>query len=435
MTPLTPRAFPHAILHIDADAFFAACEQARDPRLKGKPVVTGKERGIASAVSYEAKALGIKRGMTIQDIRRICPHIVYLPADYETYSLYSARMFSIVRDYTALVEEYSIDECFAELTGLQRPRRMSYEAIATALKHDLDTKLGITFSVGLAPTKVVAKIASKWNKPSGLTIISGKQLPNYLRQLPVGDVWGIGPQTSAYLAQFNIHTALDFASQEESWINQYLTKPHQATWHELCGNAVLPLKTEPKHTYQSISKTKTFIPSSSNRAFVFGQLSKNIENACIKARRYHLIAKKVSFFLRTHNFHTIGTELTLARASAFPHEIVRVVEAQFDQVFTPHTHYRLTGVVLSHLEENKPLQLSLFEDPLKVEQMIKLYDSIDQLDQQYGKHTVFLGPSLPAVRPTHSAGPRSELPNRKIQLFRGETARKRLGLPMLSDVN
>ncbi|MCZ6875870.1 MAG: DNA polymerase IV, partial [bacterium] len=158
MAVLSLRSFPRAIIHIDADAFFAACEQARDPRLKGKPVVTGRERGIASAVSYEAKALGIKRGMRIQEIRDICPDIIHLPSDYETYSLYSVRMFSIVRRHTTQVEEYSIDECFAEITGLRRPRRMSYEAIAAHIKQDLERSLGITFSVGLAPSKVLAKI-------------------------------------------------------------------------------------------------------------------------------------------------------------------------------------------------------------------------------------------------------------------------------------
>jgi DNA polymerase-4/DNA polymerase V len=107
MQPLTLRSFARAILHIDADAFFASCEQAVNPKLKGKPVVTGKERGIASAVSYEAKARGVKRGMTIRDIKALCPDVIHLPSDYETYSLFSQRMFAIVRRYTPDVEEYN----------------------------------------------------------------------------------------------------------------------------------------------------------------------------------------------------------------------------------------------------------------------------------------------------------------------------------------
>jgi DNA polymerase-4 len=180
MQPLTLRAFPRAILHIDADAFFASCEQAVNPTLKGKPVITGKERGIASAVSYEAKALGIQRGMSIREIRALCPDIIHLPSDYETYSLFSQRMFAIVRRYTADVEEYSVDECFAELTGLRRPLKMSYLTMVERIKSDLERELGLTFSLGLAPTKVVAKIASKWHKPAGLTVIPGNTLHLFL---------------------------------------------------------------------------------------------------------------------------------------------------------------------------------------------------------------------------------------------------------------
>lgn len=341
--PFLRRSFPRAILHIDADAFFASCEQARDPKLKGKVVVTGKERGIASAVSYEGKALGIKRGMTIQEIKRICPDVIHLPSDYETYSLYSARMFSIVRDTTNLVEEYSIDECFAELTGLRRSRRQSYEQMASTIKRDLDLKLGMTFSVGLAPTKVVAKIASKWKKPSGLTIISGRDLPHYLGKLPVGEVWGIGPQTVAYLSQFAIRTALDFAERNEGWVKQHLTKPHIEVWKELRGESVLHLEMEPKTDCKSVSKMKTFTPPSNDRTFVFAQLSKNVENAAIKLRRYNLVARKVYFVLRTHDFRHYGYEITLSRATAVPSDILRVIAEHFDQVFTPGTRYRLTG--------------------------------------------------------------------------------------------
>src|SRR4051812_44262540 len=110
-----PRSYPRAILHVDGDAFFAACEVAKDPSLRGKPVVTGKERGIVSAATYEAKALGIKRGVPLHDVHKICPEAIILPSDYETYSLFSQRMYAIVRRYSPSVEEYGIDECFADL--------------------------------------------------------------------------------------------------------------------------------------------------------------------------------------------------------------------------------------------------------------------------------------------------------------------------------
>ena len=183
-------------------------------------MVTGKERGIAASMSYEAKARGVTRGMRIADIRKVCPEAVILPSDYETYSLLSKRFFAIVRRYTPDVEEYSIDECFADLTGLRRPLRMSYFEIAARIKKELDAELGFTFSVGLAPNKVVAKIASKWAKPSGLTAIPGRELHRYLAKLPVEKVWGIGPNTTAFLQKHGIRTALEFAQRRGAWVQE-----------------------------------------------------------------------------------------------------------------------------------------------------------------------------------------------------------------------
>jgi len=155
--PLSIHGFPRAILHIDGDAFFASCEQSRNPALKGKPVITGKERGIVASMSYEAKARGVTRAMRLFEVKRLCPDAIMLPSDYETYSLLSKRFFSIVRRYTPDVEEYSVDECFADLTGLRRALRMNYLDIARRIKSDLDKELGFTFSAGLGPNKVVAK--------------------------------------------------------------------------------------------------------------------------------------------------------------------------------------------------------------------------------------------------------------------------------------
>src|SRR5574341_2327350 len=231
--PLTTHAYPRAIRHIDGDAFFASCEQSRRPQLQGRPVVTGKERGIAASMSYEAKARGVTRGMRLAEIRKVCPEAVMLPSDYETYSLLSTRFFAIVRRYTPDVEEYSIDECFADLTGLRRPLRLTYLQIAERIKKELDTALGFTFSVGLAPNKVVAKIASKWQKPSGLTAIPDRELHRYLAQLPVWNVWGIGPQTTALLKKHGIETALQFAQRPEVWVKKYCSKPFYDIWQEL----------------------------------------------------------------------------------------------------------------------------------------------------------------------------------------------------------
>ena len=322
-------SFPKAILHLDGDCFFASCEIALNPKLKGLPIVTGGERGIASAMSYEAKACGVTRGMNLRDIKKICPNAVILASDYETYSLFSTRMFSIVRRYTPQVEEYSIDECFADLTGLQRPLGMPYEKIAEQIKNTLDKELGMTFSVGLAPTKVLAKVGSKWKKPSGLTIIPGNAIHLFLGKLPLEKIWGIGPATAAYLYKCGLKNTLEFAQKDEQWVRGHLTKPHHEIWQELRGISVYPVNAGIKNDYKSISKTKTFTPPSRNREFVFSQLSKNIENACIKARRHKLAAPKYIFFLKTQDFQYQGGEIELGRATNIPQEIINSARKGF----------------------------------------------------------------------------------------------------------
>lgn len=435
MAPFTLHSFPRAIIHIDADAFFVSCEVAKNPSLRGKPVITGAERGIASAMSYEAKARGVTRAMKVSEIKKVCPDVIILPSDYETYSLYSKRMNSIVRRYTTQVEEYSIDECFADITGLRRPLRMSYEAIAERIKRDLETELGITFSFGLAPSKVLAKVASKWKKPAGLTVIPARDAHVFLAQLGAGKVWGIGPQTEAHLLKHGVKTALDFAQKSEAWVTQNLTKPHQEIWHELRGTAVYELVTEEKHDYQSISKTKTFTPPSKDRAFVFSQLSKNIENACIKARRHNLASQEAHCFLKTQEFRYRGITLTLSRPTSAPQEIIALVKERFPALFQPGVLYRATGVVLGKLSEPRGSQLDLFGSAIHAERIDEVNKALDRLDAKYGKHTVFLGSSLSALTtPTHH-GARGGTTQRFANIFKGETKRQHLRIPMLGEAH
>lgn len=426
-------AFPRAIVHIDGDAFFASCEQAVDPTLKGKPVITGRERGIASAVSYEAKAFGVRRGMPIYEIRKICPDIIWLSSDYETYSLFSKRMFSIVRRYTPMVEEYGIDECFAELTGLERTKKTSYSDVAKSIKAEIQRELGITFSVGLAPTKVLAKVASKWKKPDGLTAISMQEIPQFLHKLPTEAIWGIGHRTAPKLARHKIFTALDFAQRPEWWIKENVHKPYQELWYELRGVSVLPIVREGERVPYSIGKTKTFTPPSNKQGFLFSQLSKNIENACIKLRRYNLGARRIFFCLRTQDFRQYGHELRFDCATASPNELVKMVEEHFSTVFDPKKLYRATGVVLSDFTEVN--QSDLFGESRKVEKIDAVFRAIDSIDHRYGKHTIFLGSSYKAITGKTYHGQRGGQARRTAALFKGENFRQRVGLPYLGEVS
>lgn len=429
--PLTISSFPQAIMHIDADAFFASCEQAIHPELKGRPVITGKERGIVAAASYEAKARGVQRGMRLFEVKKVCPDAVILPSDYETYSLFSVRIFEILRRFSPDVEEYSIDEAFVDLTGLRRSFHGSYASIAEKMRQTVATELGITVSAGVSLSKVLAKIGSKHKKPDGLTIIPGREIHLYLEKLPVGKIWGIGANTSAFLNKHGIYTALQFAKKGEEWVGKFLSKPYREIWHELNGRSVYPVTTESKSTYQSISKAKTFTPPSSDETIVFAQLSKNLENACIKARKYHLAATRIVIFLRRQDFTNNGVEMKLNKPSAYPLELFEPVREGFQQIFDPKRLYRQTGVVLSGLVSENGIQYTLFDDATKIEKMSKLYEGMDMISQKYGKHTIHHGASLPTKLQAQHEGERGDSPVRKSELFNGENKRQRLGFPLL----
>ena len=429
--PLTIHSWPRAILHLDADAFFASCEQAIHPELRGKPVITGKERGIVAAASYEAKAKGVKRGVRLSDVKKLCPDAVILPSDYETYSIFSVRMFGILRRFSPDVEEYSIDEAFVDLTGLRRAFHGPYGMIAGKMQEAVETELGITVSIGVSLSKALAKIGSKHKKPHGLTLIPGRDIHRYLEKLPVEKVWGIGPNTAAFLGKFGIVTALQFARKDEGFILKHLSKPYQEIWHELNGRSVYPVVSESKSNYQSISKTKTFTPPSTEESFVFAQLSKNMENACIKARRYRLAATRVVLFLRTQEFRDSGVEIRLSRPTAYPADLFGPLREGFVRLYRPGTPYRQTGVVLAGLTPEAEVQYTLFEDTAKIQKMARIYGAIDRLSERFGKYTVRHAASLPTKLQAQHEGDRGDTPKRMTEMFKGENDRQRLGLPMV----
>lgn len=424
-------SWPRAIAHVDGDAFFAACEQAVHPEYRGLPVITGKERGIVSAASYEAKAQGISRGVPLWEVKKLCPTAIIVPSDYETYSLFSKRLFAIMRRFTNQVEEYSIDEGFADLTGLRRPWHSSYENIARQMQAAIHQELGLTVSVGLSVSKVLAKVASKYKKPAGFTVIGGRDIDKYLAVTKIGKIWGIGPRTAAYCAKLGIYTALDFVNQTEAVVRHRFAKPQVEIWQELRGESIYEVIPEEKSSYASISKTKTFTPPTNNYDFVFAQLIKNLENACIKARRHGLLARGLVIFLKRQDFHMAGLEIKITRASAYPSDMCSIVHEAFNKIFSNHYLYRATGVVLTGLTTNNAVQTSLFEEPVRLDKLQLVYAAMDELSSRFGKHTVHLAASSLAQQLPQHLEARGDMPVRKLNRIKGENSRIHLTVPFL----
>ena len=427
--------FPKAILHVDGDAFFVSCELTRRPDLRGRPVVTGEERGIATAVNQPAKKLGVVRGMRTHDIRRNFPSVIILPSDYVMYAQYARRMYAIVRRYAGedRVEEYSIDECFADLTGLAGDGARaangasypSYEALAAAIQADLYSSLGITFSVGLGVNKVMAKAASKWRKPFGLTVIPRGAIRDFLKDLPVGKVWGIGSATTVYLRKLGLATALDLAGQSRAWVAEHCDRPLAEIYEEFQGNYVKKLDVvggsvvgfggadlggnassggSASRMPGSIQQTRTFYPPVATRPcdrdFLWSQISHHLEDACVKLRSKGLVAARAFFFVKTSAFEYIRGEAILPDAAAAAQEILKAIAPEFEKIWkrSGGLFFRAAGICLSDLKAEGAGTQPLFAATATTDRSSTIHRAVDRLSRRFGRHAVFLGSSFKALK-------------------------------------
>ena len=393
--PLQIMSWPQAILHVDGDCFFASVEQSLNSKYRDKPLVTGVERGIASSMSKEAKKMGITRGMPIALVKRNFPDCIVVPGNYEAYMAFANRMFAILRRYTPIVEEYSIDEAFADISGLRRYFNKSYCEIGQAIQTEIESNLDLTVSVGISLTKSLAKLCSKFRKPHGLTCVKGPHIHILLQNTRIDKVWGIGKQTTDFLVKRCCYTAYDFVSKPLSFITRELTKRELEIYQELRGQAVFVVDPKPKTSYKSISKGRTFEPTQ-NREQIFAQLTKNIEDATVKCRKYKLAPKKIVIILKTQQFTHFGQGATLNRPTNNTLEIIATARQLFLDCYRPATTFRSTLCLLNDLVPDTRQQLTLFEDPLAIIKQENLSSAIDTINRNYGYGTIHTAASSQA---------------------------------------
>ena len=365
------RSWPNVILHLDGDAFFASVMHAVNSRLKGKPVITGQERGIATAISYEARKYGITRAMRISEIRKKFPQCIILDSDYELYDLFAKKMFAILRSYTPYVEEYSIDEGFADIKGLRRPLNMSYEKIGQTIKEKIEASLGISVSVGISLTKSLAKLSSSFHKPSGFKATDGPSIESLLATTPIHNVWGIGYNTASYLEKLGIHTALQLVLKPEGFIISHLTKPFFEIWQELHGNKIYELNLNQKKSYQSITRSQTFYPPTNDFDILWARLFHHVEDAFYTARNCHYQVKNLAIFLKTQEFKYYVSEIKLQESVAYPFLIRNIIKQTFEKIYKKKLLYRSTGCTLTQLKETVTMQQSLFTQDEKLKEKVK----------------------------------------------------------------
>lgn len=409
--PFTIRQWPRAILHVDANSFFASVEQAVNPELRGKPVVTGAERGIVTAASIEAKACGIDRGMSLTEVIERCPECILVRSDFENYGLYSRQIFDIIRRYTPDVEKYSIDEAFADLTGVRRMHHASYDDIARQIQNTIHTEVGIPVSIGVSISKSLAKLCSKFRKPRGFTCVPGYLIHELLVRTPIEKIWGVGPNTSALLHKHGITTALDFVKRPLYFVEGLLGKVGVELWQELRGDSIYTVDATPKESYASIQRTRTFTPPSSDRNYIFAQLIQNLESAFAKARRFNLSTDSLSAYTKQQDFRISAIDLKLSHPTSSSLDVAGMLRHEFEKIFRSGRFYRATGIHLNRLAPATGTQFSLFEDPMRILKTESASQAVDTITEQYGHGSIIIADRLHMGQQTDKPLPPYRLPS------------------------
>lgn len=385
------------ILHTDGDGFFASVERAQFPSLRGKPVVVGRERGIVLACTYEAKRLGITRGMHIHEVEQHFPSVSILDSHFELYTMYAEKIQMVLRRFCTSVEAYSIDECFAIIDDEIIEQEGGPIAYLQKIKQHVQTELGITFSFGLAVTKSLAKLASKYRKPDGCVVILSGLQAVFLQATPIDTIWGIGNQTTDRLQQMGIKTAYDFTMLSEQKVQSFFTVPIQEIWHELSGRVIYQVCTTIKIP-KSLQTTRTFSPISNNTSYIFSELSKNMEIVFERLRNHALQARHVSFSLKTSTFSYRTREVMLPYATNNPSNVLQIIAPLYTQLIAmPALYYRATSITLSSLEYASSVQRDLFGLQDMHAEKNSLLHTIDALKNRYGTNTLYLASSMCAV--------------------------------------
>jgi DNA polymerase-4/DNA polymerase V len=383
------------ILHIDGDSFFASCEVSRRPDLFGKPVVVGEERGIATALTYPAKALGLKRGDPVYMIKRDYPQVAILSSHFELYRKFAYNLMYLLLPHVSKFEAYSIDECFCEIIGTEKEIR----DLVTKLKKEVQSKLGITYSFGVSITKTLSKIASKLNKPNGLVfLMNQKEIDQALRDTAVESIWGVGFATDKKVKRYNIRTAYDFINCDiYNVLGNSFNKTARQTFEELRGIKHFDVGESNPHK-KSIQSTRTFLQKTFDNKILKGELSRNVEVACSEMRKDNLVTNKFYIFMlpKQKGQKVVEMIFELPNYTCSESLILKHIERLFDKDFNnDRVLYKKTGVVMLNLLSKDELKPDLFGVQENInEQEIKIGKLIDGLRHKYGFSVISLASSL-----------------------------------------
>lgn len=355
------------IFHVDMDAFYASIEQRDHPAYRGKPVIVGADpqngagRGVVAACSYEARRFQIHSAMPIGRAFRLCPRGIYLRPDFPRYRKVSRRLRDRFREVTDLVEPISIDEAFLDVSSAVANWEEAAR-LARTLKQRIKHDFGLTASIGIGPSKLVAKIASDLNKPDGLLMVREEEVAAFLAPLPISRLWGVGPKTAEKLHRLDIQTIGQLRGIDRPQLSRLLGKFGQELWR-LC-RGIDQRSVVPSRPAKSVSQETTFSEDTNERAVLEGTLNNLCRNLGKWLDRKNLCGRTVTLKLRYSDFTTITRQKTFDEAVSRAAEILPIASALLWKNWDPLRKVRLLGVAVSTLqrpgEEGGSRQLRLF---------------------------------------------------------------------------
>ena len=350
------------IMHVDMDSFFASVEIRRAPSLAGRPVIVGADpkggagRGVVSTCSYEARRYGVHSGMPISRAYTLCPHGVYLPVNRPLYSRVSDEIMAILSERADRIEQVSIDEAYLDVTSAGS--FPAAEALATAIKRDIREAEGLTCSIGIAPGKVAAKIASDYWKPDGLTVVSPDEVAAFLAPLPVGKIPGVGKKTGEDLAGMGVLTIGDLArSDVQALIARFGRSGIRL--HRL-ARGIDDEEVQAREGCKSVSRETTFDEDTADPDLLSATIADLADEVAGALAADGLRCRTVTVKVRYRGFETHTRSLTLDRFTADP-EVIRRTAGDLLLPFLNGTEVRLLGVRLSGFEDSRTRQTSIDE--------------------------------------------------------------------------
>jgi len=382
------RATQRRILHLDMDAFFAAVEQLDHPEWRGKPLLVGgdpKGRGVVSTASYEARPFGCHSAMPMASAVRLCPQAIVVKPRMERYAEISRQVFEILEEFTPLVEPISIDEAFLDVTGCERLLG-SAEHIARVLKDRVRSEIRLTASVGVAPNKFLAKLASDLQKPDGLVVVKEDDVASFLAPLPISRLWGVGKATLPEFERLGVHTFGDALAISLGALRQHFGETGEHFFQLVRGIDDRPVL--PDREAKSISHEVTFPVDIADQEHLRSVILEQIEQVTRRLRHHGLVARTVTLKIRYGDFSTITRRETLPAATdqtdALWDAAVKLFEAW--QQTRPRP-VRLIGVGVSQLSATKESQLGLFES-METSTGQQLDTAMDAIRDRFGEQAI-----------------------------------------------